>query len=157
MTHPNLFKAVGVPPAAERKERAARAVRRPILPKNRVVHAAQPRPKMAQQSKSKPLLPVLKEKKRYLAYRLHGGVPRNAGNLLASELEKLLGTLEASEAGLLPITYDADRQTGVLRTSLAKAKRVRLAMLLVTSLGNQEAVVEPALTTGILKKAKQAM
>ncbi|MBW2983022.1 hypothetical protein KY327_01820 [Candidatus Woesearchaeota archaeon] len=112
---------------------------------------------MAQQSKSKPLLPVLKEKKRYLAYRLHGDVPRNAGNLLASELERLLGVLEASEAGLLPITYDPDAKTGVLRTSLAKAKRVRLAMLLATSLGSKGAVVEPALTTGILKKAKQAM
>ena len=112
---------------------------------------------MAQQSKSKPLLPVLKEKKRYLVYRLHGQVPRNAGNLLANELERLLGVVEGAEAGILPITYDATRQTGVLRASLAKVKRVRLAMLLVTGLGNTGTVVEPALTTGILEKAKQAM
>ncbi|MFP4523893.1 MAG: Rpp14/Pop5 family protein [Candidatus Woesearchaeota archaeon] len=121
------------------------------------VHAAQPRPKMAQQSKSKPLLPVLKEKKRYLAYRLHGDLPRNAGNLLAAELEKLLGVFEASEAGLLPITYDPEAKTGVLRTSLAKVRRVRLAMLLATALGGKDAVVEPTLTSGVLKKAKQAM
>ncbi len=112
---------------------------------------------MAQQSKSKPLLPVLKEKKRYLAYRLHGDLPRNAGNLLAAELEKLLGVFEASEAGLLPITYDPEAKTGVLRTSLAKVRRVRLAMLLATALGGKDAVVEPTLTSGVLKKAKQAM
>ena len=114
---------------------------------------------MAVQPKQKPLLPVLKEKKRYYAYRIHAEnePPARAGPLLIKELQRLLGVIEAARAGLLHITYDEHKKTGVLKTSNEQASKVRQALLLVQQLGKETVMVQPILASGILRKAKQAM
>ncbi|MBD3208895.1 hypothetical protein GF367_00565 [Candidatus Woesearchaeota archaeon] len=113
--------------------------------------------KMARQT-TKPLLPTLKEKKRYLTYQLHGeGLPANAGSLLIPELRSILGVFDAAAAGLLNITYDQQTGRGVIRTTLAKARQARAAMLLTTSLSKHRVMIHPITTSGILNKAKQAM
>lgn len=114
---------------------------------------------MAAQPKQKPLLPVLKEKKRYLTYKVHAdkALPARTGTILVAELQRLLGVFEAAQAGLLHISYDAETRTGVLKTSNRAARRVRQAMLLVQQLNGQPVMIRPVLASGILRKAKQAM
>lgn len=108
---------------------------------------------------NKPLSPTLKEKKRYITYRLYAqqALPANAGAMLARKLSETLGTFGAAKAGLLPIAYDAGKNTGVIRTAHTATTKVRAAMLLTTTMGNTRIVIQPMLTSGILKKAKQAM
>ena len=104
-------------------------------------------------------MPVLKEKKRYVLYQLHTqkALSAYAGAQLTKQLSSTLGVFDASAAGLLHITYDQTKNKGVLRLAHDMTAKVRTAMLLTAKLGNDSVVVQPLLTTGILKKAKQAM
>lgn len=114
---------------------------------------------MAAQPKQKPLLPVLKEKKRYLAYKVHAdkALPARTGHFFIAELQRLLGVFDAAQAGLLYIDYNMTTQTGVFKVSNQSTNKVRQAMLLVQQLNNQPVMIQPILASGILRKAKQAM
>ncbi len=106
--------------------------------------------------RQKPLLPSLKEKKRYFAYKIHAekALPRNAGNLLVKEVQRILGVFDSAAAGLQSITFDANTNKGVIRTSLKLAKKVRIAMLLLTKIHDEPIMVQPLLTSGILRRTK---
>lgn len=114
---------------------------------------------MASQPKHKPLLPTLKEKKRYLLYQLHAQATTgtSAGKQLERRLNATLGVFDAAAAGLLTITYDGHKKRGIIKTSNDAAGKVRAAMLLIDELDGQPLMAQPLLTTGILQKAKQAM
>ena len=144
-------------PRKEKKD-AARAVQHPFSSRTPCCARPAQRPKMAPQPKQKPLLPVLKEKKRYYAYRVYAkqALPQRTGSQVIDELQRLLGVFDSARAGLLGIGFDASTGTGVLRTSNAMEGRVRQAMLLVSSLGEQRVMLRPITKSGILRKAKQA-
>lgn len=119
-------------------------------------HRANKRPKMASKQSNKPLLPTLKEKKRYVSYIIHAkeSLPKQTGFQLVTELKKILGVFISAEAGLLAISYDEKTQKGVLRTTTKKLSEVRKALTLITQIKNIPVVVETTTTSGILKTAK---
>lgn len=111
---------------------------------------------MATKQSNKPLLPTLKEKKRYVSYIVHAKEPlqKQTGFHLVTELKKILGVFMSAEAGLLAISYDEKTNKGVLRTTTKKLSDLRKAMTLVTQIKNVPVVVETTTTSGILKIAK---
>ena len=113
---------------------------------------------MVNKPKQKPLFPTLKEKKRYLAYNVHGlALPSTAGKLLVAELQRYLGIFGSAKAGLLPITYDAEKQLGIFRVSNESAPTVRALLLLIRQLQGKSVMIQPLLMSGVLKKTKQAI
>lgn len=115
--------------------------------------------KMASAPKQKPLLPVLKEKKRYIAYKIHAEseLPAKAGFLVIKKLHRLLGVFGSAKAGLLPIEYRHESQTGLFKVSNASFHEVRAALLLIDEIQEQKVMLQPIIASGILRKAKQAM
>jgi len=120
-------------------------------------HRANKRPKMATKQSNKPLLPTLKEKKRYINYHLHSeeALPKHSGFELIKELSKVLGVFMSAEAGLLAISYDEHTQKGVLRTSTKRLTETRKALTLITQIKNIPVVVQTTKTSGVLKTAKR--
>jgi RNase P/RNase MRP subunit POP5 len=109
--------------------------------------------------KQKPLLPVLREKKRYIAYQLHADValPRSSGHLIVTDIKRILGVFDAAKAGVLSIAFDETTKRGVLRTSVQSAPKVRAALLLMSTIHNQKVMVQPLLMSGMVAKMKQVM
>lgn len=106
--------------------------------------------------KQKPLLPCLKEKKRYIAYQLHAEkpLPKNVGVLLVNDLQKKLGIFDSASAGLQNIMFNSLTNKGIIKTSLKQLIKTRMAMLLSTNINKQRIMVQPLLISGILKRTK---
>ena len=109
--------------------------------------------------KQKPLLPVLKERKRYLSYEAYAdrALPQSTGRIIVDELNSLLGVFDAASAGLLNIGFDASTNKGIIRVSNTSAHKARLALLLVHQLKGQPVMLRPVTASGVLRKAKQAI
>jgi ribonuclease P/MRP protein subunit POP5 len=105
----------------------------------------------------KPLLPTLRENKRYIAYEVITATPlrRDVSNDLVDQLAKVLGAFGMADAGVLSISYDPQAQTGVLRVSTRSVRRVRAAMLMTGYLGRQRACIRTLGVSGILRKTRR--
>ncbi len=104
----------------------------------------------------KPLLPTLKEKKRYIAYKVHSDptIPQNTGSVIVESLRATLGIFDAAIAGIVPINYNSTKKKGIIRTSNTNFSKVRIAMMLLTKIQGKNIMIEPLITSGVLKKAK---
>ncbi len=104
----------------------------------------------------KPLLPTLKEKKRYVVYELLSEQPVDGGErAVLGHLQAMLGLFDGAKAGILPVKYDATTQTGVLRVSNAAADKVKAALLLLTSVDGIKVIPRVRGVSGILKKTER--
>ncbi len=104
----------------------------------------------------KPLLPTLKEKKRYVVYELLSDQPVDGGErAVLGHLQTTLGLFDGAKAGILPVKYDAKLQTGVLRVSNAAADKVKAALLLLTAINGVKVIPRVRGVSGILKKTER--
>lgn len=104
----------------------------------------------------RPLLPTLKEKKRYVRYRVISARPleRDVGGEVLRSLHDTLGVFGAAEAGLLSVSYDVRSQTGIIRCSLAALEKVKASLLMAGYLGRTRVVIRTLRVSGILAKAR---
>lgn len=111
---------------------------------------------MAITHSNKALLPVLKEKKRYVLYKIHAkeALTRQISFHLVTKLKKILGVFEGAEAGLVAIWFEEKTNKGVLRTTTKKLSEVRKALTLITQIKNLPVVIETQLISGVLKTVK---
>ena len=111
--------------------------------------------------KLKPLMPTLREKKRYLVYevisksRHNDAVHVNKAILDASK--EFLGSLGMAKAGILPLDdqWSQNTQRGIVRVSNKHADNVKASFIFVKSIGNHEAIVRSVGASGVLKRAKE--
>jgi len=105
----------------------------------------------------KPLLPTLKEKKRYVKYQIITATPlrRDVSGELLDRVTTLLGVFGTAEAGLLSIRYDPETQTGILRTSVKALPKIKVALLMTTFLGRTKVCIRTLGVSGILKKTER--
>ena len=112
-------------------------------------------------AKIKPLLPSLREKKRYLAYevisrnRFDGAFPASKAILNASN--ELLGSLGMAKAGILTLNdkWNAESQRGILRVNNSHVDNLKASFVFVKNIEGKEAVIKSVGVSGILKKAQQ--
>ena len=93
-------------------------------------------------------------KRRYLALQVDGeGVPsrRELLDAVWVAVARLYGEYGASITGLALINYDAERKTGVLRTSLATLNLVRASIATIKSVAGNEAAVHVVAVSGTIK------
>ena len=102
----------------------------------------------------KPLLPTLKEKKRYIVYTIKSEKPITSASIV-KELHKTLGLFESAKAGLQDIKYDKKKQQGILRCELSSVDKVRAALTLVQHIAETKVRITTIGVSGILNKTER--
>ena len=104
----------------------------------------------------KPVLPSLREKKRYIVYEVKAEKGVNFEEV-KKELEKkmleFLGELGYGKAGVRIMDNWKDNK-GIIRTSTKSVDNVKAALTMVQRVGSQKVMVKTVGVSGILRKAK---
>jgi RNase P/RNase MRP subunit POP5 len=106
------------------------------------------------------LLPSLREKKRYLVFRIlsksHLGNAANTLKLLKLELSSYFGQMGMADAGIqvLSDTYNPEEQSGAIRVGHKYVNRLKSALMFITSLDDKEVIVKSVTVSGMINKAK---
>lgn len=112
-------------------------------------------------TKIKPLLPSLREKKRYLAYEV---ISKNrfydvfaVNKAILDGAKDFLGDSGMSRAGILPINdkWNADLQRGIMRVNNKHVDNLKASLIFVKNIEGKEVVVKSVGASGILRKAQQ--
>ncbi len=106
--------------------------------------------------KLKPILPSLKEKKRYLSFEI---ISENS--IPANEVEKevydstlnFLGTFEAGKASLMFLNDKYSSNNGIIKTNNKYVDKVRTALALIKTIDNKDVIVRTRVVSGTLKKS----
>jgi len=112
-------------------------------------------------AKIKPLLPSLRERKRYLAYeviskdRFNDAVHVNKAILDAAK--EFLGNSGMAKAGILPISdkWNPSSQRGIMRVSNKHVDELMISLVFVKNIDDKDVIVRSVGVSGILKKAQQ--
>ena len=108
----------------------------------------------------KPLLPTLKEKKRYLVFEAISD-ENITFNQIADQIDekskKLLGLFNASEAGiqLLKETWNSKKQRGIIRINHKYVHQLKSCFLFINDIDGKEAVIQSIGLSGVINKAKK--
>ena len=110
--------------------------------------------------KIKPLLPSLREKKRYLAYEVISKSkfddPVSVNKAILTAANELLGHLGMSKAGMIPIdVWNENMQRGIMRVNNKHVKELQASLIFVNNIQGKEVIVKSVGASGILRKAQQ--
>ncbi len=110
--------------------------------------------------KLKPILPSLREKKRYLAFEIISKEKIKDSaivyNTLRSAAMNFMGEIGMSNAGMIMLSdkWDIEKQRGIVKVNHKYVDHLRAAITLITNIGNQQVIVRSVGVSGILKKAQ---
>ena len=107
--------------------------------------------------KIKPLQPTLREKKRYIVYKITSEEDISmyaAQKSILDQIHALLGVFQAAKAGIMPLKFDENTKKGIFRVNNTAVNLVRSSFVLIKNINNVPACVETVGVSGILKKAK---
>jgi len=106
--------------------------------------------------KLKPILPSLKEKKRYLSFEIlsETSIPAEIAskNIIESCLN-FLGIFEAGKASLMFLNDKYSNNVGVIKVNHKHVDKVRTALALISKIENKEVIVRTRIVSGTLNKA----
>ena len=112
-------------------------------------------------AKIKPLLPSLREKKRYLVYEVISKSSFNdaahVNKAILDASKEFLGNLGMARAGIIAMSdqWNADTQRGIMRVNNKHVEDLKASLVFAGSVDGKEAIVRSIGASGILKKAKQ--
>lgn len=104
----------------------------------------------------KPVLPSLREKKRYIVFEIKAEKPLRFEEVekeLKQKMLQFLGELGYAKAGVIMMDYWENNQ-GIVRTDTKNVDNVKTALALVKNIGDSEVIIKTIGVSGILKKAK---
>ena len=110
-------------------------------------------------TKIKPILPSLREKKRYLVFEV---ISKNkftfnhVSHVLWNAMFNFLGQLGMSKAGviLLENKWSDELQKGILKVNHKNVDNVKASLMLATKINDEDVIVRSLGVSGILKKAE---
>ncbi len=108
--------------------------------------------------KLKPLLPALKEKKRYLSFEIisESMFPaEKVAHAVSESALELLGTLDAGKAGIIFLKDKYHDNHGTIRVGHRYVDKVRTALMLIKKIDDTNAIFRTRIVSGTLKKATQ--
>ncbi|MFC1769145.1 Rpp14/Pop5 family protein [Nanoarchaeota archaeon] len=111
--------------------------------------------------KLKPILPSLKEKKRYLAIEVLSESAKfdayEVENAVDSAVVGYIGTLGKGQAGawMIKDSWDIESQMGLIRLNNRYVDEVKAALTLIQKVNGKEVLFRSRGLSGILKKAKK--
>jgi ribonuclease P/MRP protein subunit POP5 len=109
--------------------------------------------------KIKPILPTLREKKRYLMFEILSkskikDFSRVSSAIWASSLS-FLGEWGAAKAGILmlPDKYNAKTQRGIIKVNHKYVNELKASLVLIKRIEDDDVIIRSVTVSGILKKA----
>ena len=111
-------------------------------------------------NKIKPILPSLRERKRYVVFNIISNKKteyKPVFNEIISSFKKLFGEVLLGKAGLMALdgTWNKEKQSGAFRVNRKYLDQARAAMTLVKQINDNKIIIRSVGVSGILKKAKQ--
>ncbi|MBI2548698.1 hypothetical protein HYW21_05095 [Candidatus Woesearchaeota archaeon] len=110
--------------------------------------------------KIKPLLPTLRERKRYLVFQIHSSSPlKDVGAIQQALIEALLrylGEKQLAKAGVsfLDDHYHLGNQEGIIRVNHTSVDEVRAGLCFAQQIGTVPVIFHIKGVSGILAKAQ---
>ena len=111
-------------------------------------------------TKLKPILPSLREKKRYLVFEVISNEQiKNAddvANALWHFIMQFLGQLEAAKAGIILLNnkWNPMIQRGIIKVGHKHVDALKAALMFANKINNHEVIFRSIGVSGILKKAE---
>lgn len=111
-------------------------------------------------AKLKPVLPSLREKKRYLVFEVISKERIKDANLVSNAIFdfslKFLGQLGVAKAGLMMLNdkWNPELQRGILKVSNKHVDAVKAALIFANKVGDEEVIFRSVGVSGILRKAE---
>jgi len=111
-------------------------------------------------TKLKPILPSLREKKRYLVFEVISkeriGNFENISGAISHFILQFLGQLMAAKAGIIMLNnkWDSGLQRGIIKVNHKYVDAVKAALALATKINNTEIIIRSLGVSGILRKAE---
>ena len=110
-------------------------------------------------SKIKPLLPSLRERKRYVVYEVISKKKTKesqAADAILQACQSFFGDMGMAQAGILMLhdKYNEEHQQGILRVNNKMVDHVKGALCFVKEIDGEEVIVRSKGVSGILKKAQ---
>ena len=112
-------------------------------------------------AKIKPLLPSLREKKRYLAYEVVSKHKFNdaihVSKAILDATNDFLGNLGMAKAGILMLNdkWNADMQRGIIRVNNKHVDNLKASLVFIKKIEEKDVIVKSVGASGILRKAQQ--
>lgn len=114
--------------------------------------------KMTAKKKMKPLLPSLKERKRYLVFEVvsKSKLPdfSQISKTLKNTCSRFLGEIGMAKAGFYIMKDKSCKNKGIIRMNHNMVDSVKAALTMVKDIGGVDVVVQSRGVSGILKKAE---
>lgn len=107
--------------------------------------------------KIKPIKPSLKEKKRYLVYKIISAQKielRDAKEAIDRQNLRFLGELMSSRANIMHINELYRDNIGVIRVENKYLNELKMSISLIKEINNKKVVVNPIFVSGVLNKIK---
>jgi ribonuclease P/MRP protein subunit POP5 len=111
-------------------------------------------------TKLKPILPSLREKKRYLVFEVISkekvGDIRAVSEAINSHSLQFMGHLEAAKAGILVLgnKWDSSSQRGIIRVGHRHVDQLKASLAFIVKINNSEVIFRSLGVSGIVKKAE---
>ena len=111
-------------------------------------------------TKLKPILPSLREKKRYLVFEVISGEKITSPDAVSDSVyhysQQFLGQLGAAKAGIMVLNnkWDPKLQRGIIKVGHRHVDAVKAALALGTKINDKEVIFRSLGVSGILKKAE---
>jgi len=106
--------------------------------------------------KLKPILPTLKEKKRYLGFEIISDSSFSSDDVAKAVKEgtlSFIGTLGTGKAGLMFLADKYANNAGVVKAGHKYVDKVRTALALIKTIDNKDVIIRTRIVSGTLKKA----
>ena len=111
-------------------------------------------------TKLKPILPSLREKKRYLVFEVISKEKINNAETISNAIWhcslQFLGQLGTAKAGLIVLNnkWDSKLQRGIIKVSHKHVDAVKAALTFATEIGNADVIFRSLGVSGILRKSE---
>lgn len=113
--------------------------------------------------KLKPLIPSLREKKRYLVFEIVSKTPVKSFELVSEAVQNsvlsFIGTKGTAKTGLMIIKdrFNMPKQTGIIKINNKYVDDLKAALALIKEIGGQAVIVRSRGVSGILRKTEKFM
>ena len=112
--------------------------------------------------KIKPLIPTLREKKRYMSFEIISRQSFDFSSVkkaIFDEYKNLFGEKGFSEAGLIMLSnkYFEEKKSGIIRVSHKKTESLRVVLASIQKINGHEAIIKSINTSGMLNKAEKSI
>ena len=109
-------------------------------------------------NRMKPLLPSLKEKKRFLVFEIiaqHQVSFRDAAKSIVDACYHFMGTLGLAKAGIMVLPDQYHENKGIIRVSHRQVNKLKASLLFINTVNHEPVIVRSLGLSGILKKAQK--